>query len=164
MRQLLLVGGIVMVGAQFLAAGQTVPPPGVFTAAQAAAGKVELKNNAFGACSDCHTERLTGRVGEADELPLLSTLSDATQTMLRDQYHGKVPPLAGAKFIARWSARTTKDLADDFTRRFGTPLSEETRLNIIAYLLEASGATPGTQPLTMDTSVRLGALVPAAPK
>lgn len=99
-------------------------------------------------------------MGAADELPPLTTLSEATQKMIPDDYKGRVPSLAGAKFIARWSSRTTKDLTANFTRRFGSTLSEETRLNIVAYLLYVSGATPGTEPLTMETAVEIGTLMP----
>jgi cytochrome c553 len=161
MKQILLVAAVVLVGAELLAAGQSAPPSAVFTAAQAAAGKIELQKNAFGACSDCHTSRLTGRIGDAGELPALSSLSADTQKMIRDTYHGKVPPLAGTKFIARWSTRTTQDLTADFKRRFASSLSEETRLDIVAYLLESSGAVSGTEPLTMETSVEIGTLVPS---
>jgi hypothetical protein len=47
--------------------------------------------------------------------------------------------------------------------RFAPPLNEETRLNIIAYLLQSSGALPGTEPLTMTTDVEIGRLVPIEP-
>lgn len=143
-------------------AADTAAPQAGFTVAQAEAGRVALVQNAFGACSDCHAISLAGRVGGADELPPLTTLSEATQKMIREDYKGKVPPLAGAKFIARWSSRTTNDLTADFTRRFGSTLTEDTRLNIVAYLLYVSGATPGTEPLTMERAVEIGALMPTA--
>jgi hypothetical protein len=46
--------------------------PSVFTAEQAAAGKIEIHKNAFGACTDCHTPTLTGRKGAPGELPPLA--------------------------------------------------------------------------------------------
>ena len=90
------------------------------------------------------------------------SLSADTQKMIHDNYGGKVPALAGPKFITRWSARTTKDLTADFKRRFASTLSEETRLDIVAYLLELNGASPGAEPLTMATSVEIGAIVPTS--
>ena len=56
----------------------------------------------------------------------------------------------------------------EFRIRFAPPaahLSEETRLNLIAYILQANGALPGTQPLTVATGMELRTLIPfSAPK
>jgi cytochrome c553 len=160
MKHALLVGAITLVGVELLTARSATTPSAVFTLAQAEAGRVELVTNKFGACSDCHTIGLAGRVGDPAELPPLSALSDATQKMIRENYKGKVPALAGPKFIGRWASRTTKDLTADFTRRFASTLSEDVRLNIIAYLLHVSGAPAGTEPLTLDTAVEIGSLLP----
>jgi hypothetical protein len=43
--------------------------------------------------------------------------------------------------------------------RFSGPLSEETQLNIMAYILQLNGALPGTQPLTRSTDIQIGTLV-----
>jgi len=161
MKHSVVVCMIVFGAAAFVAARQAAVPPTAFTAAQADAGRMAIEHNKFGACSDCHTSGLTGRTGAPDELPLLDSLSPATQTMIRDQYHGKVPALVGPTFIARWAPRTTRDLTHDFERRFAGTLSEDTRLSIVAYLLQANGAAPGSEPLTMTTSVGIGSLVPA---
>ena len=161
MKQSVVVCMIVLGAAAFVAARQAAAPTTAFTAAQAAAGREALEHNKFGACSDCHTSRLTGRTGAPDELPPLSSLSEATQTMIRDQYHGKVPALVGPTFMARWAPRTTKDLNQDFERRFAGTLSEDTRLSLVSYVLQANGAAPGSEPLTMTTSVGIGSLVPA---
>jgi cytochrome c1 len=162
MKQFAIVCTIVFGAAALVAARQAASAASAFTAVQADAGRAAIEHNKFGACSDCHTSRLTGRTGGADELPPLDSLSAATQKMIRDQYHGRVPALVGPTFVARWAARTTKDLNHDFERRFADTLSEETRLNIVAYLLQANGSTPGSEPLTMATSVGIGSLVAAS--
>jgi len=74
-------------------------------------------------------------------------------------YGGKVPALVGPEFRRRWATRTTKDLSTEFQERFGK-LREETRLNLIAYILEANGALAGTQPLTMATDVPIRNVAP----
>ena len=76
--------------------------PRVYTAEQAAAGERAVQNNAFGRCSDCHSNGLRGRNGDPDELPPLSSLPEDTQTMVGN-YGGKVPQLAGPKFMFRTS-------------------------------------------------------------
>jgi cytochrome c1 len=138
--------------------GRAAGAPTVYTVAQATAGQAELHNNAFGVCSDCHTNALTGRVGADDELPALSSLPEGQQKTIQNA-HGKVPPLVGSAFLERWGTRSTKALTVDFQKRFAPALSEETRLNIIAYLLQLNGATPGTRPFTMETDVQIAALV-----
>src|SRR6185369_1184000 len=134
--------------------------PAVFTAEQAETGRREIQTNAFGACTSCHTTTLTGRNGEAGELPPLSSLSEDYQKLINGN-GGIVPPLVGPKFLSRWAARSTKDLSKEFQERFSPPLAEQTRLNLIAYMLQTSGAVPGSQPLTMSTEVAIRSLVPA---
>ena len=91
-------------------------------------------------------------------MPPLNTLPQSSQDLIR-QMAGKVPALVGPEFIMRWSSRSTKDLNTEFRNRFESDLTEQTRLNIIAYLLQASGAVSGDVPLTMDTEVKLGTLI-----
>ena len=48
------------------------------------------------------------------------------------------------------------------TLRFAPPgsrMSQETRLNLIAYILQVNGARAGGTPLTLDTDVKIGALI-----
>jgi len=129
----------------------------VYTAEQAKAGEREVQNNAFGRCSDCHATGLAGRIGDPSELPPLNSLPADTQTTVGN-YGGKVPQLAGPKFLQRWAARSTKDLSAEMRDRFNGPLSEETRLNIMAYILKLNGALAGSQPLTMSTDVPINRL------
>ena len=129
----------------------------VYTAEQAAAGEQAVQNNAFGRCSDCHANGLAGRNGDPNELPPLSSLSESTQTLIRNV--GKVPQLRGPEFMKRWGTRSTKALSAEMRGRFAGPLSEETRLNIMAYILRLNGALPGTQPLTESTDVLIHRIV-----
>lgn len=163
MHRLLVILAVVFMGSVSTLIGQAPERPAVYTAAQAAAGRIELQQNSFGACTACHTTALTGRKGDIDELPPLSSLPANYQQLIRGN-GGKVPAFVGPQFMARWAARTTKDLSTEFQIRFAPPaanLSEETRLNLIAYILQANGALPGTQPLTMATDVEIGALIPS---
>ena len=58
---------------------QETAPPAVFTAAQAAAGKAEYQKD----CHNCHTDKLTDRLGEPGELPTLSSLDAGVQNRSR---------------------------------------------------------------------------------
>jgi hypothetical protein len=59
----------------------------------------------------------------------------------------------GPKFRARWANRSVKDLTVNFKDRFAPGLSEETRLDILAYVLSENGFRAGREPLTMATDV-----------
>jgi hypothetical protein len=108
--------------ATVIASGVSVLPaqgpnlPSVFAATQAEAGRKAFQEeggtsgNKDAACAYCHTVTLTGRAGAPDEIPLLSSLEPAMQKAI--QSSGKIPPLAGQKFIAVWGARTTRDLTN----------------------------------------------------
>jgi cytochrome c553 len=163
MTRTLLAAIIVGISGLLAHAGQPVAPPAIYRADQAAGGQRELQVNAFGTCSDCHGATLTGRSGVVGELPLLDSLPEHLQKTIRDTHGGKIPPLAGPAFQARWGNRSTKALSWDLQRRFYV-LSEETQLNIMAYILQLNGALPGTQPLTRDTDVEIGAVTSAALK
>ena len=63
------------------------------------------------ACAYCHTSALTGRNGDPGELPPLSSLDPALQKNIQNM-GGRVPPLAGAKFLRVWGAKTTQELAE----------------------------------------------------
>jgi len=134
-----------------LTAGVTAPPA-VFTATQSAAGKVEYQND----CHRCHTDNLTGRVGDPGELPAVSSLDAEAQTMIKAN-GGNVPALAGPRFLARWGATTTKDLSARI--KIAAGLDEQRYLNITAYVLEFNGARPGAQALTKDTVVEVQSVV-----
>lgn len=133
---------------------QETAPPSVFTAAQAAAGKLEYQND----CHNCHTDKLTGRIGDPGELPALSSLDAGAQKMIQG-YGGNVPALAGPRFMTRWGAKTTQALSARIMEAAG--LDEQRYLNITAYVLEFNGARPGTQSLTKETAVEVQSVVNA---
>jgi hypothetical protein len=149
---------IVLLASHSTQAGQTAVRQSAFSAKQAETGRMEIQQNSFGACTSCHTSTLTGRSGNPDELPPLNTLKKDDQELIL-RYGGRVPALAGQAFRTRWATRSTKDLTEEFLGRFGQ-VSEETRLNIIAYILQQNGAVSGTQPLTMSTDVEIRTLFP----
>src|SRR5262245_56265957 len=80
---------------------QSAQPITVFTEAQATAGKAVYEIVGV----NCHTDRLTGRRGEPDEIPALASLAEPFRTGVQ-QANGKIPPVAGEVFIKRWSSRT----------------------------------------------------------
>ena len=67
---------------------------------------------------------------------------------------GEAPQLAGSEFMTLWGNRPTRDLFS-FVKASMPPLnagslSDANYLNVIAFLLQANGATAGAQPLTAD--------------
>jgi alcohol dehydrogenase (cytochrome c) len=102
--------------------GQTPGAIGLFTAQQAAAGRVAYEAS----CASCHLADLGGR--------------------------NEAPPLAGAGFMSAWGARTVSDLRAFLQAEMPPEnrggLGEETYVNLVAFLLEANGARAGNQPLT----------------
>ena len=158
MIRVVILSIVLLTSLSTLAQQSSETPRAVYTAAQADAGERDFKVNKFGVCSSCHGAGLVGRKGDAGELPPLNSLSEDYQQLIRGN-SGKVPQLVGPEFVARWSTRSTKDLTDEFKGRFDPPLTEEIRLNLIAYLLKANGAQPGTQPLTVSTNIEIRSLL-----
>ena len=103
---------------------------GPFIQAQASAGHGEYS----AACASCHQENLAGG--------------------------GEAPSLAGGNFLKSWGERSTRELYDYLHSAMplgkGGSLSDQTYQNIVAFLLEANGATAGGQPLTAQTAVKIG--------
>jgi len=138
--------------------GQQAALPAVYTASQAAAGRTAFES----VCFNCHQANLAGRKGEAGELPPLASLPPGMQADIRTA-GGKIPPLSGGEFMARWSGRTTADLskrieeASPFLKQADPLLAEDkdenAYLNLTAYILQANGARPGTQELTKETAI-----------
>ena len=105
---------------------------GVYTSAQATAGRAAYQTS----CANCHGPDLGGR-------------NDASQ-------------LAGSLFMGSWGGRTTADLIG-FLRGAMPPgnaggLSEETYVNIAAFILQSNGAGAGNQALTITTRVGIGSI------
>src|SRR6202021_542184 len=114
-----------------MAAAQQPARTGPFTAEQAAAGRAIYQAT----CSTCHLPDMKGTF--------------------------EAPPLSGANFMNTWRSRPTSDL---FTRiRTTMPitnpgsLSDQDAINLVAFILQANGATAGTQALTPETIVPIGA-------
>jgi mono/diheme cytochrome c family protein len=112
-----------LLGAQSAVAGGTVWD-GIFTEAQAARGAA-----AYGrSCASCHKEDLLGG--------------------------GSAPALAGAEFFRRWNDSTVDDVVQ--TTRSSMPqdapnsLDAQSYVDIVTYLLKASGSPAGSAELTAD--------------
>ena len=134
---------------------QTTPqitPPPVFTSAQAEAGRTAYERT----CGKCHTNTLLGRKGDPSELPPISSLSAPYQKFIGSR--GFVPPLTGKVFISRWGEKTAGQLIARFQETVSDPffqfedMTDETTVNITAYVLEVNGAKAGTNPLTRTSS------------
>ncbi|MDA0205612.1 MAG: hypothetical protein O3A53_08335 [Acidobacteria bacterium] len=127
--------------------------PGVFTSAQAEAGRADYERT----CERCHTPSLLGRKGGPNELPPLTSLSLADQKFIGHHGFVFVPPLAGKTFLDRWGAKTAAELIARFQITvddgfFGFEnITEETTVNITAYVLQVNGAQAGSQRLTRAT-------------
>ena len=136
--------------ALFAQNGQQPAAPGVFTSAQAEAGRAAVENT----CGKCHTPSLLGRKGDQGELPPLPSLSKDYQEFIGPR--GFVPPLAGPIFIERWGSKTVAQLVARFqeTVPYFIPegANDETTVNITAYILQLNGAKAGTTPLARNTN------------
>ena len=102
---------------------------GPFTAAQADAGRTAYAAN----CMSCHQANMAG---EGDALPL-----------------------AGKTFIAAWGNRSTADLYNTIrtSMPYGNPgsLNAATYGNLVAFILQANGATPGSSVFTPAAAVKI---------
>lgn len=123
--------------AALFAAGEVLiarqaPVPPVFTAQQAASGRIAYAAS----CASCH-------------MPDLSGSNDT-------------PPLAGLVFMSTWRARTTKDLFEYLSASMppgGASLSTDTYESITAYILEANGGSAGEVPFRATTAVAIGDVI-----
>jgi alcohol dehydrogenase (cytochrome c) len=112
--------------------GQQPTTTGVYTLEQAQAGREAYQAN----CAGCHRPDFTGS-------------QDA-------------PTLAGTNFVNNWRTRTTADLFNKINSSMppDTPGSagEQGNLNIVAYLLQASGAPAGARELAPTTAAPIGSI------
>ena len=104
----------------------------VFTAQQAAAGRTAYETS----CAACHQVDLGGS--------------------------NEAPQLAGGSFIGQWGDRSVRDLIAYITRAMPPDdpggAGQPAITNIVAYILQANGAVPGTQPLTPQTASAIRAV------
>ena len=114
-----------------ITAQQQPGPQGVYTQQQADAGRVAYDVS----CAGCHGADLTGS-------------SDASA-------------LTGPNFTNAWGSRPLNELFSYTmdTMPPATPggLGEETTVNIIAYLIQRMGGSPGPQELTRERTTSLSA-------
>ena len=107
------------------------PPTGAYTQRQAEAGRTAYEVS----CAGCHDPDLTGS-------------SDA-------------PALTGPNFSGAWGSRPINAL---FTHTMETmppqapgSLGEEMTLNVLAYIIQRMGGGPGSQDLTIKTTMTVNA-------
>ncbi|HEY1756055.1 MAG TPA: hypothetical protein VGG72_11705 [Bryobacteraceae bacterium] len=149
-----------VLGSGMFVAGQQPATSGVFTSAQAEAGRKAYEST----CGKCHTLTLQGRKGDPGELPPVSSLPASYQ----DMASGIVPPLAGKDFMNKWGSHTAAQLTQRIWEAVGAfppegahspvagrvpPENDAVSVNIAAYVLQVNGAKAGTQPLTKTTDV-----------
>lgn len=104
---------------------------GVYTAAQAAAGRVVYERE----CARCHQANLQGSF--------------------------EAPPLAGESFLRFWGDLSPRDLFDRISRSMPPDqeaLADTAYVDVVAYLLQANGAPAGGEPLAADAAVAIGAV------
>jgi alcohol dehydrogenase (cytochrome c) len=105
---------------------------GPFTQAQVDPGRQAFTDN----CVACHLADLAGT-------------NDA-------------PALAGSAFMGAWGKRTTAQLYSKIHTTMplgrGGSLDETTYADLVAYILRANGATPGTTAFTPATAVAIGSI------
>jgi alcohol dehydrogenase (cytochrome c) len=118
--------------AALLSAGAVALENGPFTAEQAGGGRALFVAN----CAGCHGGRLQGA--------------------------GEAPPLAGTTFMAAWGNRSTEELYNLVKASMpygnGNSLDVATYRSIVAYVLAANGAKPGTIALTGNETVRIASI------
>lgn len=142
----------------FGVSGQQPARSGVFTTAQAEAGRAAYEKT----CAKCHTPSLMGRKGDAGDLPPLESLSVAYQEFIK--MYGPVPALAGKEFVGRWQDKTVAQVIARFQEGVNAfppeGMNGETAVEISAYALQVSGAKAGDRPLTRAVQTTVGSLTP----
>jgi alcohol dehydrogenase (cytochrome c) len=102
---------------------------GPFTAAQATNGQSAYQAN----CATCHIADMSGR--------------------------NEAPQLAGGNFMRAWGPRSSaalyKLIRSTMPPSSPDSLSQETYVNLVAFILHANGAQPGNQPMSAATAVTI---------
>ena len=105
-------------------------PSRLYTTEQADAGRRTYQTE----CARCHGAGMQGGIEE--------------------------PPLAGARFVAKWRNRTAHDLLNFIQTRMPPQspgsLGEEANIEIVAHILRANGAPSGPERLTSTTDATIG--------
>jgi hypothetical protein len=141
-----------------MTAQETASAP-VFTAAQAEVGRSAYENS----CGQCHTYSLRGRKGEDGETPPASTLPDPYMKFIGPRM--RVPALVGKDFVGKYGQKPVADMfslfrgAADTTPVSELHMSDDTLVDITAYILQMNGAKPGDRVLTRETRVVFNSIV-----
>lgn len=158
-RKAILIALALLGSGRLILTGQQQTAPGIFTSAQAEAGRTAYENT----CGKCHTYTLLGRKGEEGEFPPASSLPAPYQKFIGNPNH--VPPLAGKTFLSRYGEKTAAQLIARFQVTVDDPffqfkdIHDETTVNITAYVLQMNGAKPGSQPLTRTTGTIVNSVI-----
>lgn len=76
--------------------------------------------------------------------------------------NGEVPPLTGDSFVADWSGKSVHQfyafVSSAMPQGLAGDLTEPQYSDIIAYILAANGAKPGTASFDKNSSTRIGAI------
>jgi mono/diheme cytochrome c family protein len=141
---------------------ESAAAPRVFTAAQARAGKIAYESS----CGLCHQFNMQGRTGAPGELPDVSTLPENMIKTI-DSNGDQVPPLVGARFMAHWGAKTTKEYVARVANAMGAfppkNTGSDTSVQLTAYFLQMNGGKPGKTALSADSNVTLFAVTGQSP-
>jgi len=130
-----LTGAAAILGLTIVTSGQQ-PTTAVYTMEQAAAGRAVYATS----CAGCHLPDMAGR--------------------------NEASPLAGPNFMNAWRGQTTRDLFDYISKTMppgGATLGTDAYLAVTAFILQANGAAPGTQPLTPATALTIGSIAIGKP-
>jgi cytochrome c553 len=153
----IIVGAILSAVGSHLA-GQETRRPAVFTVGQAEAGRTAYEKS----CGQCHTYTLRGRKGEAGELPPLESLPAPYLNFVGPAK--RVPSLVENDFVRKYSQKTVAEMfslfrgAADSTPVAVLHMSDDTVVNITAYLLQMNGGTPGSEVLTKTSAIAFGSV------
>jgi mono/diheme cytochrome c family protein len=131
-----LLAGFALLAAVMLgwcgAAAAQGPAPGPFTRDQVDSGRKSFAEN----CAECHSNDLSGV---------------------------SAPALAGKEFAGKWEKRTTADFYTFIRTNMplcqGGILGNSAYAEIVAFLLWANGAQPGTAEFDGNTNVNMSTLV-----
>ena len=131
-------------GAQSVSGRSATVWDGVFTAEQALRGQAAYT----GPCDRCHGYKLDGAPEDPVMLP--------------------APPVAGTKFLRKWSGRSLATLFEytRVTMPSNNPgyLSDGDVADIVAYMLSSSGAPPGTTALQPDAGALASIVIVPRPQ
>ena len=149
--RLLVFAGALLGCGSLLVSAQEPAPSGAFTTAQAEAGRAAYEKS----CGQCHTYAVTGRSGKEGELPPLESLPAPYLKFIGPRK--RVPPLVGKQFVDKYGQKTLREMfvlfrgAANSTPVSVLKMSDETLVDITAYILAKNGGQAGNESLTADS-------------